>query len=465
MGILTCVIGGVLGVAIGIGDPPAPPARETQTVQVGEEGARIVGFVKKCERIGFSGAVLAARNGRVVAAVAVGSADLEGKEPNTPATLFEIASATKQFTAAAVLRLVQDGKLKLDDPIGKALPGVPANCAAITIRHLLGHTSGIPGTNSNGGGTELEKVLPIFLAGGPRHEPGTHWEYWNQGYALASELVARGSGKAYTAYCKEALFAPAGMSATCFTGDAPPKVEGVNVAVGRSVRGEPRSALAHPYGEYGFQYRGMGGVVTNVWDLWRWDRALHNLEKGGVLGAGAQQELFKPGLNDYALGWFVRKDGRGKVAQSHGGGVRGFVCEIRRLPEDDGCVWVLANRDDAPVKQVAEAVQTMLFGGAAPVIDAPGTLAPDRVAEIVGTYADAKGNVLMLREEGGVVRATIRWSANAEWTTRAVVGADGEKGLVFIEQTGPTKLTVSRDNAGGLVAIELASMRFERTKP
>jgi len=152
---------------------------EGQRFSEGAVGRRIVEFVEHSETAGFSGSVLAARKGAVIAAVAVGSADVDAQIPNTPATLFEIASATKQFTAAAVLRLVQEGRLALDDPISKHLPGVPENCRAITVRHLLQHTSGIPGTNAAGGGDDIAKVLPLFLRGGPRHPPGTHWEYWN----------------------------------------------------------------------------------------------------------------------------------------------------------------------------------------------------------------------------------------------------------------------------------------------
>ncbi len=141
----------------------------------GEVGQHLARIVQRADGLGFSGAVLAARGGKVVVATAVGTADAEGR-PCSPATLFEIASATKQFTAAAVLRLVQDGRLKLDDPIGEHLPGVPETCGAITVRHLLQHTSGMPGTNSMGAGDDLARVLPFFLRGGPRHAPGTHWE-------------------------------------------------------------------------------------------------------------------------------------------------------------------------------------------------------------------------------------------------------------------------------------------------
>jgi len=168
-------------------------------------------------------------------------------------------------------------------------------------------------------------VLPTFLRGGPVHAPGTHWEYWNQGYAILSEIIRRASGQDYTSYCRNALFRPAGMHSTRFTGDDAP--DGMVVAVGRSSHGPPRSALDHPYGSYGFQYRGMGGIVTNVWDLWRWDRALHG-EK--VLSADARAKLFEPGLGDYALAGSSRRMGTDDSCSPHGGGVRGFCCEMRR---------------------------------------------------------------------------------------------------------------------------------------
>jgi CubicO group peptidase (beta-lactamase class C family) len=333
-----------------------PTEVESGVRQVGDLGQRIVKLVERSQAAGFSGVVLAAKKGTVVAAMGVGFADLERKVPITPDVLFDTASATKQFTAAATVRLAQEGRLQLEDSIAVHLPGVPQDCEKISVRHLLQHTSGIPGTNMAGSGTNLGEVLPLFLRGGPVHPPGTHWEYWNQGYALLSEVIARASGKAYTEYCQSVLFEAANMSSTRFTGDQAP--EGATVAIGTSLVGPPRSALDHPYGSYGFQYRGMGGVVTNVWDLWRWDRALAGTE---VLTNESKQELFQPSLNDYALGWFVRKNSRGQLVHSHSGKVRGFVCEVRRYPEEDGCLFVLCNRDNAPVHQVANAIEEYLF--------------------------------------------------------------------------------------------------------
>lgn len=443
----------------------APP--EQSTTQVGDTGAQIVAFIRKTESLGFTGAALAAKDGKVIAATAVGFADLDNKSPNTPSTLFEIASASKQFTAAAILRLTQDGKLSLDDPISKHLPGVPEDCSKITVRHLLQNTSGIPGANSKGGGTDLAKVLPTFLAGGPRHPPGTHFEYWNQGYALLSEIIARASRKPYTAYSFDSLFAPAGMTLTRFTGDKPPERDVTNVAIGRSAMGlgPPRSALAHPYGEDGFQYRGMGGVVTNVWDLWRWDRALHNTTAAAIFNAKSLDQLFKPGLSDYALGWFVKHDQHGRLIQSHGGSVRGFTCEVRRLPEVNGCIFILANRDDAPVRQVADGVQALLLGKPYTPINAPDPLPADLLKSIVGSFKDAKGNILEIKADGPAARAGISWSANASWRTRAFVGLGPDKSPVFFEWTESTPITLKRDDDGTVTSITMHNHTYERIKP
>lgn len=446
--------------------------QEDRTHSAGEVGERIVEFVRRAEARGFSGAVLAAKGGEVVAAVGVGSADLSGRRSNTPATLFEIASLTKQFTGAAVMRLVQEGKLALDDPIAKHLPGVPENCAAITVEHLLRHTSGIPGSNSQGGGDQIERVLPLFLRGGPAHEPGTRWEYWNQGYAILSEIIARASGKSYTEYCREALFTPAGMRWTCFTGDeAPHGGEGgeAAVAVGRSAMGPPRSALEHPYGSYGFQYRGMGGVVTNVWDLWRWDRALHDDE---VLSEASKAELFKPGLRGYALGWFVRearRPGEG-VVLSHGGGVRGFICEMRRYPEHDAAVIVLCNRDDAPLGFVVEGVERLLFGGGdadgAGAADGPGAalraLGEETQAALAGRYRDERGNVLVVEADGVATWARIEWAAGP--VTRAILGLDGEGEAVLDDGAERHRLGIERGEGGEAQSITILKMIYRRAE-
>ena len=155
--------------------------------------------------------MLAAKDGEVQCAIAVGNINANHDAPLETTTLFEIASATKPFAAIAALLLEEQGRLSLDDSISKHLPGIPENCRDITVKHLIEHTSGIPGSNTRGRGDDVAKVIPTFLAGGPKHPPGTHREYWNQGYSLLSEIIARASGQSYVDFTRDAIFEKAGM--------------------------------------------------------------------------------------------------------------------------------------------------------------------------------------------------------------------------------------------------------------
>ena len=433
--------------------PAVVAGDDDRHVAKGARAARLAEAVDRCAAVGFSGAVLAARGGDVLFAGGVGFADLEGQVPNTANTLFELASATKQFTGAAICELVEQRKLGLDDPISEHLPGVPESCAAITVRHLLQHTSGIPGSNSRGGGDDLAAVVPVFLEGGPQHEVGTHWEYWNQGYALLAGIIERASGDGYGDFCTKALFAKAKMKSTRFTGDDAPR--GSVVAVGSSANGAPRSALEHPYGSYGYQYRGMGGAVSNVWDLWRWDRALAGTK---VLKEKTKRELFSPGLNDYALGWFVREAG-GRAVQSHGGSVRGFVCEVKRFPDDDGAVFVLANRDGFPVYRVSGLVEAVLFDADHELPPPP--LAAAAQAGLVGEYAGPDETRLTIASDGVATRLTIDWAGRYP-DTLAYVCALEDGAPVLYEWDRLTPLELDLDDDGSVRAVTLSERVYSR---
>lgn len=457
------VVGVVAGSVAATPPPSAPPASPSEigapTVERSNLGDRITDFARRAESAGFSGAILAARDGKVVAAIGVGCSDLDGTIPNTPETLFEIASATKQFTAAAILRLCQEGRLTLDDPIDRYLPSVPEHSRAITVRHLLQHTSGIPGSNSSGGGEDPEAATLAFLRTGPKHSPGTHWEYWNQGYALLSEIVARAAQRPYVSYCRDALFTPAKLTSTYFTGDSAPP--GTAVAIGLSERGPARSALEHPYGSYGFQYRGMGGVVTSVWDLWRWDRALAG---ESVLDGPRKAELFKPGLNDYALGWFVRKSASGRLTQSHGGGVRGFASEIRRYPERDGCLIVLCNRDDMNPGMLAGALEALLFEEAPTAEPPPQPLAASLAGALEGEYVDDRGTSLVIGRDRSVTSARVHWSPPRGPVTRATLGQSDDGAVVLYEWRSATPLRIERTGEGAASSVTLLDRKFVRVQ-
>ena len=372
-----------------------------------DAGTEVRDFVDLVHRqLGFSGVVLAGRDGKVIAAISRGTVSEKSTAPLTFKSLFEIASSTKPFTAIAIMQLAENGKLSLDDPHFQASAKGPQQFAGrLQSRHLLAHTSGIPGTNTIGFGNDIEKVVLSFLRGGPRHTPGTHFEYWNQGYSLLSEIIARASGRPYTQYVREAIFVPCGMTASRFTGDPAP--EGAVVAVGASSRGEHRSALAHPYGSYGFQYRGMGGL---------------GYQRGKTCGSGigalsdnklikrvSLSEMTTGGIGGRGLGWSIDPGPDGQAMHGHSGSVRGFLADVRRYPSLDGAIFVLANHDESlPFTTVVTGVERILFGEPA---DQSFPTRPDAsfIDRVVGQYTDSKKRRLTIDASGALPRIRIYW--------------------------------------------------------
>jgi len=347
---------------------------------------------------GWSGSVVVSRGGEALLVRGYGLADPASGRANDAHTLFEVASITKQFTAAAVLKLWQEERLDLDDPIAKHLPRVPREARGITIRHLLNHTSGMPRSNAEGRGHDLERAVAAYLTGGPRHEPGTRFEYWNGGYALLAAIVEEVSGQPIQVFCTRALFAPAGMEESAFTG-YPGIVDASHAAVGQTGEGAPRGAFEHPYGDFDWQYRGMGGTVTSVFDLLKWDRALAGTT---VLGERTKQELFRPVKDGYACGWWIGKAADGSPRQSHGGSVRGFLSELRRYPSIQGCIALLCNGDSVESWRMADDLECLLLARPLPnpVPPTPIPLAPHDLAALEGSYRARSGRLLVEREGG-----------------------------------------------------------------
>ncbi len=368
---------------------------------------------------GWSGSALVVKDGAIVLAGGYGFADFQSDRSNDADTLFEIASITKAFTATAVVRLAQQGELTLDDSIALHLPGVPPHSRAITLRQLLAHTSGIPRANAKGTGDDLSLAVVDYLGSGPVGAPGARHEYWNGGYALLAGVIERASGRGYTQFLEEELFAPAAMADTGFTGDT--DLDAARAALGHASDGNDRGALEHPYRSYGYQYRGMGGIVTSVLDLARFDRALAG---DTLLDAQHRGELFAPVQDGYALGWKIGRALDGSVRQSHGGAVRGFVSEFRRYPEANACVAVLSNLDDRNPGEIADNLEGLLFGRALATPAPKGEPLNRAQAErIAGTYVCEAGRlvvraapgVLMAGLEGEALLAKVGASEKLDW--------------------------------------------------
>jgi CubicO group peptidase (beta-lactamase class C family) len=306
----------------------------------------------------FWGAVLVARQGKVVLAKGYGFQDYK-ETPNTPVSLFEIASTSKQFTAAAILKLESEGKLKTTDSITRFFTDIPADKKKITVHHLLTHTSGLVG----GGGlsyastVDRDGAVKEWLKDPLDFQPGEKFQYSNRGYGLLAAVVEVASGKTFEEYMKSKIFDPAGLTDTGFV-----KGEGFDVKRVTVRKSDETPGTASDW-FWGWGYRGMGGVVTTVYDLLKWDRALRT-EK--ILKKSSLEKYYTPEKETghfsakYACGWEVETTPRKTTRVFHTGGVAGYKCQIIRYLDEDAVIIVLTNDKNEPVG-IAEELSRIVF--------------------------------------------------------------------------------------------------------
>ena len=323
------------------------------------------------EKGGFNGAWLYAEKGEVVSKGVCGFRDPEDTKPITEDTIFQLASVSKNFTAATVMLLVREGKLRLEDEITQYFPELPY--PGVTVRQLLNHTSGIPDYFDDAdwfikiwkeekrvpGNDEILRFLRETEAK-PYFAPGEGLQYSNTGYNLLSLLVERRSGVPYEEFLQQNIFEPAGMTATrcChIRRDGVPFENHAQATVfedGKYVADEDSAA----YGDV-VAFDGLNGddyVFTNLFDMLKWDRALR---EGKVLTLEEQESMYTPGkltsgedavydADDglgYGFGWATGRDeALGRIV-SHSGGMPGVATWFERFLDADRVLVILSNRD------------------------------------------------------------------------------------------------------------------------
>jgi len=306
-------------------------------------------------------------DGSVVLEKAYGMADLEHDVPNTPDTIFEAGSVSKQFTAAAVLLLAQNGKLSLDDPVRQYIPELPDYDTPITIRQMLQHTSGlrdwghvaaIAGWPRTSRAHTHAHVLDIVSRQRSLNfEPGTRWSYSNTGYNLAAILVSRVSGKSFAEFTRKHIFEPLGMTRTSWRDDFTRVVQGRSVAY-KETDGEFYTNMPFE------NVHGNGGLLTTVGDLLRWNENFVDPTVGDAKFIRQQQT---PGrLNDglehiYGLGLRMNQH-KGLPEVWHTGGTAGYRAFLARYPDQYVSVALLCNASSAPNAQYGRAVADLYLG-------------------------------------------------------------------------------------------------------
>jgi CubicO group peptidase (beta-lactamase class C family) len=308
--------------------------------------------------------VLVLRDGEPLLRRSYGMADLEAQVAATPRTNYRLASVTKQFTAAAILLLAEDGKLSLDDPLRKWLPSLPAATDPITLRHVLTHSSGLvdyeevmaPDATAQVHDIDVLHLLEIqdrlYFA------PGTDYRYSNSGYSLLALVVGKASGKDFATFLHERIFQPLGMTHTVAYESGISTVDdrayGYSLVDGKWARTDqsPTSAVL-----------GDGGIYSSIDDLAKWDAALYD---DRLLGDASRKDAFtlhtpihdEADVDGYGYGWRVH----GEVLW-HSGETIGFRNVIVRWPRRHLTVVVLTNRNDPEPYRLALEIADLFLPG------------------------------------------------------------------------------------------------------
>lgn len=297
-------------------------AQTRSEVVSGKLGRLADEWLTDAEAYGFAGVCQIQKGTKTVFRKAYGEA--QPGVPNTVETLYDLASASKQITAAAIFLLAHEKRLDLDDSIVKHLKDVPEEHAEVTLYHLLTHTSGWPRYGKSGSGLHRDSAMRDYLSQKRYTKAGAAFEYYNGGYAMLAAVVERVTGEDFHPWVKEHLFEEAGLVDTGF-------IEDRGVDTTRVAMSWDGSTLATDY-IVGWGYRGMGGVLTNVDDVCRWVRAL---VKGDVIPKRSLKRMFEPNREFYACGWFVGGDPYGQPTYEHGGDANDLGSYIRHYPDKD----------------------------------------------------------------------------------------------------------------------------------
>jgi CubicO group peptidase (beta-lactamase class C family) len=399
--------------------------------------------------------IVVARGPEVLLAKGYGLSDREANTPATAGTVYQIGSVTKQFTAAAIMRLVEEGRVSLDDEITKYLPDFPTQGKTVTIRHLLNHTSGIRSYTGFLRLTDSMAVSVIYdsIKAQPfDFEPGTELRYNNSGYVLLGLVLERVTAKPYADLVQEWFFTPLGMNDTgyCGAGGTHPP-EGYRPGLMDAKTRVRPVDMRVPFAA--------GALCSTAPDLARWTWALATGKvvqpaSYAAMTAGTALSDGKRLTYGYAL---AADTVHGRVMIHHGGGIPGFVSEAGIFPADSTIVVVLVNTE-TNVGTIAQRVQEIALGvEPEPVKDL--AIDPAEAARLIGTYSLERAGIdIRVFEEDGKLMSQgtdqpafrLLWQGGGEYraafdtSVRLIFGAGNPAPEFTLHQGGGTMRAVRR---------------------
>jgi len=379
-------------------------------------------------------------NGKTIFEAGYGSANIESDVPITPASIFHAASVSKQFTAAAVMMLVKEGKLSLDADIHTYLPELPNYGQRITLKHLLNHTSGIRdqwdllglarGRFEENRITEADVLDIVSRQKSLNFVPGTEYLYSNSGYTLAAIVVGRTAGKSLRQFADERIFQPLGMTRTHFHDDYTMIVKGRTSAYARRPDGQWRVSIPN------FDTYGATSLFTTVGDLLKWQENFVHPTVGDEAMLSAMQTsavLANGDTTGYGLGIATQGD-KGGVLVGHSGADAGYRAYTGRYPEHGLAVAVLCNASTSDPASLAARMAEVFIPTLPKPASAPVAMTPKPTAEELGkvaglylnpttgnsTFITVRGSDLIVGRTNGPTLVPIAarkfWLGNSEWT-------------------------------------------------
>jgi CubicO group peptidase (beta-lactamase class C family) len=327
--------------------------------RISELEAEIDAYLKPyTEADAFSGAILIAKDGKILLNKGYGMACYELNVPNSPEIKFQIASISKTFTSAAIMILQERGRLSVHDPLRRFIPDYPEG-EKITIHHLLTHTSGIPNVNElpdydqrSKSPTTLTEIISMFKHKPLNFPPGDRYDYSNSNYNLLAFIIEKVSGMGYGDFLQKNIFAPLRMYNTGHHGDASSITD--NLAFGYMLGA--RGLVRAPYLDWSIK-TGNGSLFSTVEDLYLWDRALYSEQ---ILKNSSKEEVFKEHIPRIGYGWFIGKRLNRRVTY-YNGRSPGFTSYLDRYIDDDACVIILSNNYTPIAHMIVRDLGAILF--------------------------------------------------------------------------------------------------------
>lgn len=312
-------------------------------------------FLLHYERLNkFNGTVLVAQRDKILLNKGYGYRDFEKKIPNDPNSIFQIYSITKTFTSTMIFKLIEQKKLSLDDRLSKFYPSFP-NGANITMEHLLTHTSGINDDSGVSKVPETEEYrVALFGKNRPYFSPGEGWAYCNGGYQLLGYIIQKITGKPYEIAIRENIFTPLGMSKSGFDFkglSSPEKTTGYHIFTNNK---KETAVLYDSTGPFS-----AGSIYSTAGDLYKYYKSFESQQ---IISKASQEAAFNPSKTNehYGHGWQLKTGLFKNTVISHGGGAVGFRSNFAMIPQDDICIIILNNHENASPEFLTEKILDIL---------------------------------------------------------------------------------------------------------